>query len=272
MPVYLIILARPETAACNDVKWKNAVGYYWHNKQQKLAPKTLMKQYQILIIDDDIELIELLKEFLEKNNYDVSGHHTGEGAIELILQKKPDLLILDVMLPSIDGISICREVRKQYSGSILMLTALDEDSDEVTGLEVGADDYLCKPVKPRVLLAHIRAQMRRREEWEKRMQTETLYACGSALVLDGGKHRVSLKGEFVELSSSEYELLWLLALNQGSVVSRESLYKKIYRLEHDGIDRSIDLRISRIRKKLGDNPKSPSSIKTVRNKGYLLAN
>lgn len=231
-----------------------------------------MTQQKILIIDDDQELTELISGFLIKNDFLVKCHHSGEGAVALIHDYQPDLLILDVMLPSINGVSICQTVRNQYRGSIIMLTALDEDCDEVTGLEVGADDYLSKPVKPRVLLAHIRAQLRRLDQLSKHFDVNALHAFGRRLTINGGTRMVSLDGENVELSSSEFELLWTLAHHAGTVVSRELLYQKIFRLEHDGIDRSIDLRISRIRKKLKEDPRSPAIIKTIRNKGYLLAN
>lgn len=231
-----------------------------------------MSQPKILIVDDDAELTELVRNFLERNGYQVYQHHSGDGVAELVTQYKPDLILLDLMLPKVDGISICKSIRKSFKGAIIMLTALNEDIDEVTGLEVGADDYLSKPVKPQVLVAHIRAQLRQKERWASQQQSDILTAHNQQLVIDGGKRTIVLNGDIIEMSSAEFDLLWELGLHCGKTVPRNDLYKKIFRLEHDGIDRSIDLRISRIRKKLGDAPKSPQIIKTIRNKGYLLAN
>ena len=152
-----------------------------------------------------------------------------------------------------------------------MLTALGDDIDEVTGLEVGADDYLAKPVKPRVLLAHIRAQIRRALHSQKTSSTSLICCNEQSIEIDAGKRTVKNKGIDVLLSSAEFDLLWLLAKNVGHIVERDYLHQQIFRLPYDGIDRSIDLRISRLRKKLQDNPKDPQIIKTVRNVGYLLA-
>ena len=152
-----------------------------------------------------------------------------------------------------------------------MLTALDDDIDEVTGLEVGADDYLCKPIKPRVLLAHIRAQLRRQTVLTQNSQQDVRQVSRGELVIDARKRLVTYQQKEVSLSSAEFDLLWVLSLSAGEIISRDQLHLEIFRLEFDGYDRSIDLRISRLRKKLGDDPKEPQIIKTIRNKGYLLA-
>jgi two-component system response regulator RstA len=152
-----------------------------------------------------------------------------------------------------------------------MLTALDEDIDEVTGLEVGADDYLAKPIKPRVLLAHIRAQLRRQGMQIQREDSSVSLFNEGRMRIESEKRRVLVDHVEVILTSAEYDLLWLLAQHAGKIISREELHKHIFRLDYDGVDRSIDLRVSRLRKKLEDDPKEPSMIKTVRNVGYLLA-
>ena len=172
------------------------------------------------------------------------------------------------MLPGADGLTICREVRPQFSNPILMLTARTEDMDQVLGLEMGADDYVAKPVQPRVLLARIRALLRRsenaiNEDVPQRLEFDDL-------VIDNGGRSVSLGGKNVDFTSAEYDLLWLLASNAGRILSREDIFERLRGIEYDGQDRSIDVRISRIRPKIGDDPENPKRIKTVRSKGYLF--
>ncbi|WP_091986273.1 response regulator transcription factor [Pseudoalteromonas denitrificans] len=227
---------------------------------------------KILLIDDDVELTSLIKQFLSMNGYQVEVEHNGEDAVKSILKYQPDLIVLDLMLPGVDGLTICRQARDDFSGPIIMLTALNDDIDEVTGLEVGADDYLCKPIKPRVLLAHIRAQLRRQSNLNKFSQQDIKTVNSGELIIDARKRIVTYQGLDISLTSAEFDLLWVLALNAGNIISRDQLHLEIFRLEFDGFDRSIDLRISRLRKKLGDDPKEPQIIKTIRNKGYLLAN
>ncbi len=230
-----------------------------------------MTKQKILLVDDDKELSDMVSQFLVANGFDTVQIYRGDEAIEAINNEQPDLVVLDLMLPEIDGLSICRQVRDTYKGSIVMLTALDEDIDEVTGLEVGADDYLCKPIKPRVLLAHIRAQLRRQTIDATPKPNTKLTVNNGALSIDSVARSVSCNQLEVVLTSAEFDLLWLLASEAGKIISRDELHKRIFKLEFDGMDRSIDLRVSRLRKKLQDDPKEPQIIKTVRNKGYLLA-
>jgi two-component system response regulator RstA len=226
---------------------------------------------KILLIDDDIELTALISQFLSANGFTVVVEHFGDKAKQRILDEQPDLIVLDLMLPGLDGLSICKDIRQNFLGAIIMLTALDDDIDEVTGLEVGADDYLCKPIKPRVLLAHIRAQLRRQTSLIQNNQQDIREVSGGELLIDARKRIVTYHEKEVSLSSAEFDLLWVLSLSAGTIVSRDQLHLDIFRIEFDGYDRSIDLRISRLRKKLGDDPKDPQIIKTIRNKGYLLA-
>ena len=226
---------------------------------------------KILLIDDDIELTALISQFLSANGFTVVVEHFSDKAKQRILDEQPDLIVLDLMLPGLDGLSICKDIRQNFLGAIIMLTALDDDIDEVTGLEVGADDYLCKPIKPRVLLAHIRAQLRRQTSLIQNNQQDIREVSGGELLIDARKRIVTYHEKEVSLSSAEFDLLWVLSLSAGTIVSRDQLHLDIFRIEFDGYDRSIDLRISRLRKKLGDDPKDPQIIKTIRNKGYLLA-
>jgi two-component system response regulator RstA len=174
------------------------------------------------------------------------------------------------MLPGEDGLSICRKVRGQYEGPILMLTARTDDMDQVLGLEMGADDYVYKPVRPRVLLARIRALLRRHESNEAQEPSERRRLQFGPLVIDSAMREAWLGEQGIELTSAEFDLLWLLTSNAGRILSREEIFNALRGIEYDGQDRSIDVRISRIRPKIGDDPMHPRLIKTVRSKGYLF--
>ena len=223
----------------------------------------------IMIVEDDERLADLTCEHLQANGLDVTVVSDGEEAIRRIRAEQPDLVVLDLMLPGADGLTVCREVRSAYKNPILMLTARTDDMDQVLGLEMGADDYVAKPVKPRVLLARIRALLRRVETDSERDNSPARLEFG-ALVIDNSAREVTLAGESVDLTSAEYDLLWLLASNAGTVLSRETIFEKLRGIQYDGQDRSIDVRISRIRPKVGDDPENPKRIKTVRSKGYLF--
>lgn len=225
----------------------------------------------ILLVEDDHKLAQLIIEFLQLNGFVVHHIDNGERAAEYIIKTPPQLVILDVMLPGMDGLAVCRKVRPVFSGPIVMLTALNDDIDEVAGLETGADDYLGKPVKPRVLLAHIRALLRRldRQTSDETDEPSGLITSGP-ININTRQRTVTVNDLDADLTTSEYNLLLLLAEKKGQVVSRDYLHQQIFRLEFDGLDRTIDIRISRLRKKLGDDSKSPQYIKTVRGEGYLL--
>ena len=232
---------------------------------------------RILLVEDDERLAALSRDYLESNGIHVGVVGDGKEAITSIIEQQPDLVVLDLMLPNADGIEVCRAVRESYHNPILMLTARTDDVDQVLGLEMGADDYVAKPVRPRVLLARIRALLRRYElnkesqaeqNQEEPVQQDRLVF--GALVVDNGARDVRLAGEPVDLTSAEYDLLWLLASNAGRILTREEIFERLRGIEYDGQDRSIDVRISRIRPKVGDDPMNPKRIKTVRSKGYLF--
>lgn len=226
--------------------------------------------WQILIVEDDQRLAELTQEYLESNGLKVAIESDGAKAVARILKEQPNLVVLDLMLPGEDGLTICRKVRGQYDGPILMLTARTDDMDEVLGLEMGADDYVCKPVRPRVLLARIRALLRRSEgNTEVALESQRRLQFGQ-LVIDSAMREAWLREQSIELTSAEFDLLWLLAANAGRILSREEIFTALRGIEYDGQDRSIDVRISRIRPKIGDDPMHPRLIKTVRSKGYLF--
>ncbi|WP_222908966.1 response regulator [Pseudomonas sp. DNDY-54] len=230
---------------------------------------TDQEAWRILIVEDDQRLAELTREYLEGNGLHVAVEADGAQAAARIINERPDLVVLDLMLPGEDGLSICRKVRDRYDGPILMLTARADDLDQVLGLEIGADDYVCKPVRPRVLLARIRALLRRREGVETAPAASKRIQYGP-LVVDHALREAWLRGEGIELTGAEFDLLWLLTSNPGRIMSREQIFAELRGIEYDGQDRSIDVRISRIRPKIGDDPDHPRLIKTVRGKGYLF--
>lgn len=231
------------------------------------------ENWRILIVEDDERLALLTKDYLESNGLSVSIEGDGSRAIERIKEEQPDLVVLDLMLPGEDGLAVCRIVRPYYTGPILMLTARTEDLDQVLGLEMGADDYVAKPVRPRVLLARIRALLRRVNEPQVEAPVESdaenRLTFGN-LVVDNAMREAWLEGESIDLTSAEFDLLWLLSSHAGRVLTREEIFHQLRGIEYDGQDRSIDVRVSRIRPKVGDDPMNPRRIKTVRSKGYLF--
>jgi DNA-binding response OmpR family regulator len=228
---------------------------------------------KILLVEDDVRLSDLVKSYLEKQGYDVLTEYRGDDATDRIMKVSPDMVILDLMLPGKDGLSICRDVRTKYSGPILILTAKEDDMDQVAGLELGADDYVKKPVEPRVLLARIRALFRRTErlddEADDKNREKSKLEFGS-LIINHSSRDVSLSGKPIDLSTMEFDLLWFLASESGKVLDRDDLYQSVKGIEYDGIDRSMDVAISRLRKKLNDNPEKPFRIKTIWGSGYLF--
>ena len=230
-------------------------------------------EIQILLVEDDVRLSTLIQEYLQKQAMEVSIEHRGDVACQRIITEIPDLVVLDLMLPGLDGLEVCKAVRPQYHGPILMLTARDEDIDQVVGLEIGADDYVTKPVQPRVLLARIRALLRRfpkqtQQAVQQKNDTSDIYY---------GNFRISttareawLNDNVLDLTTNEFELLWLLASHAGEVLTRETILEQLRGIDYDGLDRSVDIRVSRLRKKLKDNTSRPFRIKTIRGKGYLF--
>lgn len=232
---------------------------------------------RILLVEDDERLANLTAEYLRKNDFEVSIEARGNTAQTRILDERPDLVILDVMLPGKDGFEVCRSVRPHYGGVILMLTARDEDFDQILGLELGADDYIAKPVQPRLLLARIKALLRRSPANPSSAGSDTAEPSEPS-ELAFGRFRISqgtrsthLDNDAIDLTTAEFDLLWLLARHAGNILSRDDLLQELRGIGFDGLDRSIDARISRLRRKLGDDPENPTRIKTVRGKGYLFS-
>ena len=221
----------------------------------------------ILLVEDDRRLALLVKEFLEANEFQVVIEGNGNRVMRQVQNVNPALIVLDLMLPGKDGLTLCKELRPSFKGPILMLTARDSDLDQVLGLEYGADDYVIKPAEPRVLLARIRALMRRYYQQDAREQETIVFG---QLCIQPSARKVLLAGDEIYLSSHEYDLLISLAAQAGQILSREFLFNYIYNREYDGLDRTIDVRISQLRKKLNDNSETPTRIKTIWGKGYLF--
>ena len=224
---------------------------------------------KICLVEDDVELSQMVVEFLTSEGFDVVPIYEGTDAVESILRLSPDLVILDIMLPGVDGVEICRQLRPNFSRPIIMLTAKDDDLVEVASLQQGADNYLSKPIRPHVLLAHITATIRRESSPEFQRSADQLIV--QDLVLDKESFSVTQGDNTISFTTAEFELIVLLAESAGIPVSRDILYEKLRGFEYDGLDRTIDLRISAIRKKLNDESAPYKYIKTVRGKGYILS-
>ncbi len=222
---------------------------------------------RILLVEDDQKLALLVQEYLESADFLVTTESDGNRANETISRFKPDLIILDIMLPGKDGLTICKEIRPGFIGPILILTARNEDFDQVLGLEFGADDYVIKPAEPRVLLARIKALLRRGKHTEIEVAEQLTFG---SLTIEPASRDVWLGQQKIILSTHEFELLLIIAGQAGNILSRDYLFKKLYNREYDGLDRTMDVRISQLRKKLGDNAEEAYRIKTIWGKGYLF--
>lgn len=227
---------------------------------------------RLVIVEDDDQLAELLLEYLGMHGFEISREVSGEVGAERILEAQPDLVILDLMLPGINGLDVCRRVRDAYSGAIMMLTASQSEADHVAGLELGADDFVIKPIEPRVLLARIRTQMRRLhgERGSRQKAKQGILDVGP-LRIDTATREASVGEQQVPLTNMEFDVLSILAREAGTVVSRETLYTQVLGIEYDGIDRGMDVHVSRIRRKLENAGFDPGKLKSVRTMGYLLA-
>jgi DNA-binding response OmpR family regulator len=224
----------------------------------------------ILLIEDDSRLAELTATYLEQNGLRVASEARGDRALERFQREKPRLVLLDLLLPGKDGLSICRELRRVHEVPILILTAKDTDIDHVIGLEAGADDYVMKPVDPMVLLARVCALLRRAERGgSTAIERKPDLLLGSLRISETSRE-VWLGGNPVPLTTQEFELLSLLAHRAGELVSRDEVFRTMRGIDYDGLDRSIDGRVSKLRRKLGDDAAAPTRIKTVWGKGYLL--
>ena len=223
---------------------------------------------RLLLIDDDEKLVALTRAYLESHGFEVAAAHDGHTGVAAVRASEPALVILDLMLPGIDGLEVCRRLRQSSRVPILMLTARGDETDRIVGLEMGADDYLPKPFNARELLARIRAILRRSDDEETTAVSAVLRV--GRLAIDAGARAVSVDGQPVDMTTAEFDILHALASNAGRVLSRDQLLHKVHGENWAAYDRSVDVHVSRIRQKIEEDPRRPALLKTVRGVGYQL--
>ncbi|BDS32655.1 MULTISPECIES: two-component system response regulator RstA [Aeromonas] len=232
---------------------------------------------RVLFVEDDPEIGQLISSWLGRHDIEVLLETRGDRALDRALAEQPDLVLLDIMLPGQDGLSLCRDLRPRFAGPIVMLTSLDSDMNQILSLELGANDYILKTTPPPVLLARLRVQFRQQGQSQQGQSQQAVVPAAppqrlqfGRLQIDGPGRDVRLDGESIPLSTADFDLLWELACHAGQILGREALFRSLRGRDYDGQDRSMDVAISRLRRRLGDDSNNPTRIKTVRQKGYLL--
>ncbi len=228
---------------------------------------------RVLVVDDEANIVDILRFNLQREGYEVLAAYDGKDGLEKARTQSPDLILLDVMLPEMDGFQVCEELRKtDRLTPIIMLTAREEERDRVMGLELGADDYVVKPFSVRELLARVRTNIRRQEVLSAPApEEETNLIRAGRITVDTGRQQVRKDGEAVDVSQREYELLRLLASSVGTVFSREQLMTQVWNYDFFGDTRAVDVAVRRLREKLEDDPASPQLLCTRRGGGYYLS-
>lgn len=227
-----------------------------------------MPTKKVLAIDDDVKLVSMIKSYLERDGYQIIAAHDGEKGLKLYEKENPDFVILDLMLPKLDGLDVCKEIRTRSNVPILILSARGEETDIVVGLEVGADDYISKPFSLRELSARVRALLRRSGRTSLKEKNKKEFLQFSTFSIDMKKHEVIVDKKKIDLTATEFALLALLSLNSGRVFTRDQLLDEIRGRELTPFDRSVDIHISHLRQKINDTAKEPLYIKTVWGIGY----
>lgn len=232
----------------------------------------------ILIVDDEKTIVDMLVYNLQKEGYNTLEANDGEEAVNIALEKKPDLVLLDIMLPKMDGLAVCKRIRQTLNIPILMLSAKDEEIDKILGLELGADDYITKPFSVRELMARVKANLRKAEITNKTSQEDENGAKTDAnvitvgdLSLDLNKFEVRVRGEVIDLTLREFEVIKYLANQPGQVVTRETLLEKVWGYEYYGDIRTVDVTVRRIREKIEKDTANPKILITKRGVGYYIA-
>lgn len=224
--------------------------------------------HRVLLVEDDTRLANLIVDYLKSHGMHVEVERRGDTVLSRLISYHPDIILLDIMLPGLDGLSLCEQLPDYFSGPILLMSALGTNEDQIKGLALGADDYVVKPVDPALLVARINNLLRRHNQPP---QAESHCLNFGKLSIDPHTQVINLGETQIDLTAHEFELLWLLASQAGQVLSRQYIYQYLLNIDFDGKDRKIDVRISRLRKKLGDNIETPFRIKTVWGQGYLFA-
>ena len=234
-----------------------------------------VKDKTILVVDDEKPIIDILVYNLQKEGYNTIEATDGEMGLNLAIEKRPNLILLDVMLPKMDGLTVCKRIKQSYSVPILMLSARDEEVDKIVGLELGADDYITKPFSVRELMARVKANLRKmddeKEDKKKENEKKNNKIVVGDLELDLEKVEVRVKGQVKSLTPKEFELVKYLAMQPGVPVTREVLLEKVWNYEYYGDIRTVDVTVCRIREKLGDSTKNSKIIINKRGIGYYLA-
>ena len=225
---------------------------------------------KVLVVEDDPNLRNTLKYNLEREGYSVVTAADGEAAIENARREKPDVIILDLMLPKMSGLEVCRVLRREMTVPILMLTAKTEETDKIIGLEIGADDYMTKPFSLRELLARVRAMLRRSRMVETAPPGDKTLLKINDLEIDLARHKVTRQGAALGLTPKEFDLLAFLARNRGFVFSREQLLEKVWGYDYAGNTRTVDVHVRWLRQKIEADPRQPRSLITIRGTGYKL--
>ena len=226
-----------------------------------------MADRKILVVDDDKKTVDLIRLYLEKDGYRVTVAYDGRQALELARQKRPDLVVLDLMLPEVDGLDVCRILRAESKVPVIMLTARTTEEDKLLGLDLGADDYVTKPFSPRELLARVRAVLRRAGEEQEKGPPELHFG---DMTVDLLRHKVQVRSEVVTLTPTEFKLLEILVRDPGRAFTRLELVERAFGYDYEGLERTVDTHVLNLRKKIEPDPCKPTYVQTVYGVGYKL--